>query len=731
MTRIYCFKPLKVVRQTWVLLVVALVACAGGPSAVAGSTPTAPRPSVPIQSTSYAHATILWDRWGIPHIFAPDDASLFHAFGWAQMENHADLVLRLFGEARGRSAEYWGRTYLPVDETLHFFGIPEQSQTWYDQQTPQFRSYLDAFVAGMNAYAQAHPDSIEPDLKVVLPITVTDVMGNLMRILTAFVCNKAHVGIDGVFHLPPAYQEAVTSNTGSNGWAIAPRHATGGSILLANPHLPWSGITTWMEAQLHAPGINASGAAMVGMPVLEIAFNSQLGWTHTTNPVDNCDVYRLSAVSRTAYRYDSSDQQFSDQTVAIKVLQADGSQRTVSLPLHQSIQGPVLVTGGTAVAIRAAGITQFPAYGALQEWWDMARASTFSQFQAAVSRLQIPTNNIIYADRAGHIMYLFNGEVPVRSGSWSTWQGEVPGDTSATLWTKLVPYSALPKIIDPASGWVQNSNGSPWLATYPPQLHPASFEPSLTPPPPSTNLRELRGIQMLTHRAHLSVARVLHDAFSSRSLLADRVVPLLVAAAQQQGTPLARQAASVLSHWDHDFGASSRGAILFQQWVQELGHGNPLQAFATPFSVQDPLTTPNGLGNPQAAVAALDRAAQDLQKMGLALDTPWGQVYRLQAGTVDLPASGGPQELGVFRVLGYQSVGGGKFTAKNGDGYMAVVQFGTKGVSGKMLLVYGNASQPHSPHNGDQLVPYSQNQMIPAWRSVKTIKKHLSSEESV
>ncbi|MDQ2740963.1 MAG: penicillin acylase family protein, partial [Chloroflexota bacterium] len=86
MTRIPRFTRLPALRRMWVLLVVALVACAGGPSAVAGSTPTAPLPSVPTQSTSYAHATILWDRWGIPHIFAPDDASLFHAFGWAQME---------------------------------------------------------------------------------------------------------------------------------------------------------------------------------------------------------------------------------------------------------------------------------------------------------------------------------------------------------------------------------------------------------------------------------------------------------------------------------------------------------------------------------------------------------------------------------------------------------------------------------------------------------------------
>ncbi|MBL8120800.1 MAG: penicillin acylase family protein, partial [Anaerolineae bacterium] len=51
---------------------------------------------------------ILWDTWGVPHIFSPTNEGLFYAFGWAQAQNHADLILRLYGEARGRAAEYWG-----------------------------------------------------------------------------------------------------------------------------------------------------------------------------------------------------------------------------------------------------------------------------------------------------------------------------------------------------------------------------------------------------------------------------------------------------------------------------------------------------------------------------------------------------------------------------------------------------------------------------------------------
>src|SRR5689334_2879461 len=68
------------------------------------------------QAVSKQSTSILWDSWGVPHIFAANDEQLFYSFGYAQMQNHADLLLTLYGEARGRAAEYWGASYLGEDE---------------------------------------------------------------------------------------------------------------------------------------------------------------------------------------------------------------------------------------------------------------------------------------------------------------------------------------------------------------------------------------------------------------------------------------------------------------------------------------------------------------------------------------------------------------------------------------------------------------------------------------
>src|SRR6202161_664026 len=87
---------------------------------------------------------ILWDKYGVPHIFAADREGMFHAHGYAQMQNQANLLLRLYGESRGRGAEYWGPSYLELDRWVQTNGVPERAKAWYEAQDPTFRKYLGA-----------------------------------------------------------------------------------------------------------------------------------------------------------------------------------------------------------------------------------------------------------------------------------------------------------------------------------------------------------------------------------------------------------------------------------------------------------------------------------------------------------------------------------------------------------------------------------------------------------
>ena len=91
------------------------------------------------------HGEILWDTFGVPHVYGKNEEGVFYGFGWAQVKSHGDLVLRLYGQAQGRAAEYWGQDYADSDRWVITNGVYDRAKQWYAEQTPQFRKDLDAF----------------------------------------------------------------------------------------------------------------------------------------------------------------------------------------------------------------------------------------------------------------------------------------------------------------------------------------------------------------------------------------------------------------------------------------------------------------------------------------------------------------------------------------------------------------------------------------------------------
>lgn len=242
---------------------------------------------------------------------------------------------------------------------------------------------------------------------------------------------------------------------------------------------------------------------------------------------------------------------------------------------------------------------------------------------------------------------------------------------------------------------------------------------------------------MLTEHPQLTLDDLIALKYSTRIELADRVVDGLVAAARRSSNTTAVAAAEVLAAWDRQATPASRGTLLFALWVDALSPADPIalsDLFAVPWNPADPLDTPSGLRDPSGAVAALVVAAQRATALAGRLDPAWGDLARLRGGAQDLPANGFPGDpCGCFRALDLDFSAlpaEGTMRAVGGDSFIAAVEFADP-VRARVLLTYGNASQPGSTHAWDQLPLSARGELRSAWRGQAEIEANLERREVI
>ncbi len=699
---------------------------------------------------------ILWDTWGIPHIYAQNTRDMFYLYGYAQAEAHGDLLMHVMAAGRGRASEYYGAgendRNLKSDRWVLLNEVPERSAVWLSKQTPEFRTYLEAFAAGVNAYGTHHGDKLDADGRKVLPISALDLMQHEQHFINfEFVANARLAE-------PPSTQRAASElpftrdnmdmQDGSNGWALAPSHTTSGkSMMLMNPHLAWAGEQSYFEAQLNAPGINLYGATQIGLPVMRFAFSDYVAITNTVNTNNGALLYQLTEQDG-GYLMDDKVKQYETAQHPFRVRQRDGSFTTEVVQVQRSVQGPVIRRdAGKPIALFTSWLDK-PFF--LDQYWHMITSHSLPEYQAQLKRLEVPMYNILYADRDGHIEYLFNALVPKRTGDWQTWQKPVEGNTSATLPGPYLTYDELPKQVDPASGYIQNSNEPPWDAAWPSMLDRAKYPGYISSSFPL--FRSDRALRMLSEDKQFSFEMLLKKKLSTRMEMADRLLPELLAAADRFGSAHAKHAAVVLQNWDRQCEADSAGALLFYTWAQHfvgpsVGMLTPdsQKNFSIPYDVAQPLTTPRGIRDAKAAAQMLDEAAVETEKLYGSMDAQWGKIMRLQingqsdgnlAGKrgpalngVDLPGNGGYGNLGVFRVVTYGPLQDGIKTPVHGDGFTIALEFSTP-IQAKGLVSYGDSSQPGSPHHTDQLPLFRDKQWRDVWRERTDVLQHVQRREA-
>lgn len=382
---------------------------------------------------------------------------------------------------------------------------------------------------------------------------------------------------------------------------------------------------------------------------MRLVFNKTLGWTHTNNTLDNADSFELT-LKANGYLLDGKKRAFKTRTDTIWIRQQNGSLLPKPVKFYSSIHGQVLKMGiKKALAVKLAGMDS---PDALLEWWKMANSNNFNQFEAALKMQQIPFWNVIYADKQGDIFYLFNGLVPRRTyGRFEDWNHLIEGDSSKNIWKAYLSYEELPKLKNPKSGWLQNTNDPPWTATLPRELDknncPAYIAPDEMP------LRSQRAADMLIADSSITFEHLVDYKQSTHVLLADRVLDDLLSGIGSTSLPILQEAKQVLGKWDRNADNNSRGMLLFYAWAMAFGPNNDYN-YAVRWNRDKPNTTPSGLRDKKHALELLEQVAKLIKTTYGDLSTTWGSYLRLKRNGIDLSANGADGALGVFRVASAQ-----------------------------------------------------------------------------
>jgi len=697
-------------------------------SAVACSAPDAPATTT--TPAPVLRNEILWDTYGVPHIYGTSTAAVFHGYGYAQVQSHGDEILRLYGESRGRGAEYWGEGYEATALWVLTNGVPARAKVWYDAQEPAFRANLDAFAKGMNDYAAAHAEAIDPEVRVVLPVTGVDVVAHAHRLMNYIFVASPNLGGEGEAPVVDANGTAVetgyTGEDGSNTWAVsAKKSASGHALLLQNPHLGWDvNYFTYYEAHLVGPDFELYGATQIGLPVIRFAFSQQMGISNTVNGMLGSTTYELTLRDK-GYVYDGKVRPFEVAKTSYKVRRPDGRVIEKPLEIRSTVHGPVFRRqDGVTVALRVAGLDR---PGMLHQYFDMITAKSYDAFTAAMKRLQVPTFNISYADKDGNVEYIYNGIAPKRaSGDFAFWRGLVPGDSSEYLWTEVHPYDDLPRVTNPRAGFVQNSNDPPWFPSWPTEIQPDDYPPYLAPLT-AESMRAQNALTMMAEHNDLTLEKFMELKLSTRSLLADRTLPDLLAAATSDTGADMQAAVTLLTDWDHVYSADNRAGLLFEEWARLFaGPGFTGQAnYKVPFDPAKATSTPSGIRDPAAAVKMLRQAIVTTRQKYGALDRVFGEVSRFKLGDVDVPGDGHVGGLGPFRVITWGALDkDGKRYPQHGETWVGMIEFSTP-LKAYGLMSYGNSRQKGTRHRSDQLTHLSKHEFRELWLQRAQVEAHV------
>jgi acyl-homoserine-lactone acylase len=664
------------------------------------------------------NVTIVRDDWGIPHVRGKTDADAVFGLLYAQAEDDFGRVETNYLNSMGRLAEAEGEAAIYRDLRMKLFIDPEDMKAKYEASPGWLKALMDAYADGLNYYLYKHPQVKPRVIRRFEPwMALTFSEGSIGGDIETINLGRLAAFYGGKPETPSARDEisSPAEPAGSNGIAIAPsKAARKQALLLINPHTSF-----FFRAEVQVTseeGLNAYGAVTWGQFFVYQGFNERAGWMHTSSGVDAIDEYLETVVrkgDRLSYRYGSGERPFTASRIVVPYKSGSGMAQK-EFTVQRTHHGPIVgESNGRWVAVR---LMQEPVQ-ALTQSYLRTKAKDYASFRKTLELHTNSSNNTVYADADGQIAYFHANFIPKRDPRFD-WTKPVDGSDPATEWQGLLSVDETPRLLNPAVGWLYNSNNWPWSAAGPSspkkEDYPAYVETGSRETP-----RGKHALMVLQGQADFTLDSLIAAAYDSHLPAFAELVPALIKAHDEMPAgPLKAKLSEpiqLLKDWDFRWSASSVPTSLAVFWAEELARRVTADARQAGVPVDDYIVNRAPAEQRlQALAGACDKLAADFGSWR----TPWGDINRFQRLTGDIVqpfADSGPSIPVGFTSARWGSLasfgarvypGTKKMYGTSGNSFVAVVEFGPT-LRAKAVTAGGQSGDPASRHFNDQAQRYS------------------------
>ena len=678
--------------------------------------------------------SIVRDDWGIAHVSGKTDADAVFGMIYAQAEDDFNRVETNYLNSLGRLSEDEGEAAVWRDLRMKIFIEPEDLKKKFAASPAWLQKLMTAWADGLNFYLSKHTDvkprvitKFEPWM--ALSFTEGSIGGDIETInlarLQAFYDSEKSVAIAD--EKPDILAEPI----GSNGIAIAPKNTTGGNaLLLINPHTSF-----FFRSELQVTSgenLNVYGAATWGQFFIYQGFNERVGWMHTSSAVDAIDEWRekiFKKGDKYFYKFGGGQRPVLTSVIRVPYKTANGMAER-SFTVYRTHHGAVIRKDDATGDWISVGLMNNPVNALIQSY-TRTKARNLKEFEKNFELHSNSSNNTIYADADGNIAYFHANFIPRRESRFD-WTKPVDGSDPKTDWKGLLTFDESPNLINPATGWVYNSNNAPWSAAGASSLKRADFPKYVDNGIESA--RGLHAIKVLENRKDFTLDKLQAAAYDTYLPWFERTVPALVAAWDKApaGNHLKaklKDQINVLRGWNLRWSTDSVPTSLAVFWGTEILR----ETGASPGVPSQENVLAKAI--PAQMLEALSRASDKLTADFGNWQTAWGEINRFQRLTGDLVqpfndaapsipvgfTSGNWGSLASFGIAPNRNTK--KWYGTSGNSFVALVEFGRR-VRARAVTAGGESGDPKSPHFNDQANRYATGNLRQVYFYPDQLKSH-------